>query len=75
VRHARAREDAAGEVAVFADAGVRGREIEARIGAERPKRGSALARRNCSESSGRENGQAQMCQHGAGLSLLKMSRQ
>ncbi len=75
MRHARAGEDAAGEIAIFADAGIGGCKIKTRIGAERPKRVSVLARRNCSQSSGRENGQAQLCQHGAGLGLLKKSRQ
>lgn len=73
--HPRPGEDSSGEVAVFANAGIRGCEIKARIGAERPKRVSVLARRNYSESSGRENGQAQLCQHGAGIVAAKMSRQ
>lgn len=73
MRHAGAGENASREIAVFADAAISGRKIEARVGAERPER-ERLARRSRYQSGCRKNGEAEMCQHGAGLGPVKIPR-
>jgi len=74
VGHPRAGEDAAREIALFANAAIGRREIDARVCAERPKR-RGLTRRRRRQGGSRENGEAELCQHGAGLGALKFSRQ
>jgi hypothetical protein len=73
VRHARAGEDAAGEIAVFADTAVCGLCFQARTGAERPERGR-LASPHRAKGGCRDYGKAKLCQHGAGVGALKKSR-
>ena len=74
IGHSCAGKNAAGKIALFANAAIGGGHIDARLCPERPE-GRSLAGRNRPDGGYRECGEAQLCQHGAGLGALKFSRQ